>query len=190
MSYYKKIVGERIYLSPRGASEEENELFTKWLNDAEVTDYLAVSARVYNPLSEKDYLEKSAMSRGDRAFNIVELETDRLIGSVALNDIAWSDRTAELGIFIGEEDFRSHGYGTEAIRLILEYGFKYLDLHSVRLKVIAENERAHKCYLKCGFKDTGRSREELFVGGKYHDVISMDILEGEFEGGEMRNKVL
>ncbi len=50
------------------------------------------------------------------------------------------------------------------------------------------NERAHKCYLKCGFKDTGCSREEIFLNGKYYDKLHMDILENEFEGDYIRNK--
>ena len=56
----------------------------------------------------------------------------------------------------------------------------YLNLHSIRLDLLAINERAHKCYLKCGFKDTGKSREEIFLNGKYYDKLHMDILENEF----------
>ena len=48
--------------------------------------------------------------------------------------------------------------------------------------------RAHKCYLKCGFKDTGKSREAIFLNGKYYDKLHMDILENEFEGDYIRNK--
>ena len=95
-----------------------------------------------------------------------------------------------LGIFIGDENYRNKGYGTEAIRLILEFGFKYLNLHSIRLDFLAINERAHKCYLKCGFKDTGKSREQIFLNGKYYDRSHMDILEHEFQGDYIRNKVI
>ena len=55
-----------------------------------------------------------------------------------------------------------------------------------RLEV--NNERAHKCYLKCGFKDTGCSREAIFFNGKYYDRLHMDILENEFDGDHIRNK--
>ena len=100
----------------------------------------------------------------------------------------WIERSAVLGIFIGDDKYRNNGYGVEAINLLLEYGFKYLNLHSIRLSLLAINERAHKCYLKCGFKDTGRSREEIFLNGKYYDKLHMDILEHEFKGDYIRNK--
>ena len=50
------------------------------------------------------------------------------------------------------------------------------------------NERALKCYKKCGFKEIGSRRESAFLDGKYYDTIIMDILENEFEGDYIRNK--
>ena len=120
--------------------------------------------------------------------DIIDLNNDKLVGTIGLEHFNWIERSAVLGIFIGDEDYRSNGYGTESIKLLLEYGFKYLNLHSIRLDLLAVNERAHKCYLKCGFKDTGKSREEIFLNGKYYDKLHMDILEYEFEGDYIRNK--
>lgn len=79
-----------------------------------------------------------------------------MIGTLGLEHFNWISRSAVLGIFIGDEKYRSKGYGTEAINLLLEYGFKYLNFHNISLTLLEVNERAHKCYLKCGFKDTGR----------------------------------
>ena len=72
--------------------------------------------------------------------------------------------------------------------MILEYGFKYLNLHSIKLDLLSVNERAHKCYLKCGFKDTGVDRDAIYLNGKYYDKLHMDILENEFTGEYIRNK--
>lgn len=98
------------------------------------------------------------------------------------------NRTATLGIFIGNKKYLSKGYGTEAIRLILDYGFNYMNLHSVKLNLLSFNERALKCYKKCGFRETGKIRENRFINGKYYDTISMDILENEFTESYIRNK--
>ena len=188
MKYFKKLVGDRIYLAPKGSSEEEIEKFTEWMNDFQVTDYTGRTGQIMTYNGEKEFLENAAKETEHRGFNIVELSTDKLIGTVGLEHFNWIERSAVLGIFIGDKDFRSNGYGTEAIKLLLEYGFKYLNLHSIRLDLLSINERAHKCYLKCGFKDTGKSREEIFVNGKYYDKLHMDILENEFEGDYIRNK--
>ncbi len=188
MKYYKKLIGDRIYLSPKGASEDEIQKFTEWMNDFEVTDYTGRSGQIVTLIGEKEYLENSARESKNRNFNIIELNENKLIGTLGLEHINWIERSAVLGIFIGDKDFRSNGYGTEAINLLLEYGFKYLNLHSIRLSLLSINKRAHKCYKKCGFKDTGCSREEIFINGRYYDKLHMDILENEFEGDYIRNK--
>ncbi len=138
--------------------------------------------------AEKEYLENSSKNNENKTFDIIELSRHKLIGTVGLEHFNYTSRSAVLGIFIGDSDFRSNGYGTEAIKLLLEFGFKFLNLHSIRLDLLSVNERAHKCYLKCGFKDTGASREAIFINGKYYDKLHMDILESEFEGDYIRNK--
>lgn len=183
--YYKKIVGDRIYLSPRGNSEEEINKYTLWMNDFKVTDFTGRSGELINLESEKNYLGKPLK---DKTFSIITIKDDKLIGTVGLMDIDNINRSAELGIFIGEEEYRSNGYGSEAIKLILDYGFNYLNLHRIYLNLLSANERAHKCYIKCGFKDAGREREAVYLNGKYYDGILMDILKGEFEKEYIRNK--
>lgn len=184
MKYFKKLVGDRIYLSPR--SIEDAEKFTEWMNDFEVTDYTGRSGQIISLQGEKKYLEENY--NPEAVFSIITLDEDKLIGTVGLESIEKVHRTATLGIFIGDKDYLSKGYGTEAIRLILDYGFNYMNLHSIKLHLISFNERALKCYKKCGFKETGRIRENRFVNGNYYDTISMDILENEFTDSYIRNK--
>lgn len=188
MNYFKKILGDRIYLSPRSANLEDVEKFTYWLNDFGITDYLAKSNQVITLSSEKEWFEKSIAQSTEPSFFIVELDTNKLIGTISLIKIDYPNRSATLGIFIGDKEYHSKGYGTEAINLLLEFGFKYLNLHSIVLDLVSINERAHKSYLKCGFKDTGCTRECIFINGKYYDKLHMDILENEFTGDYIRNK--
>ncbi len=184
MKYFKKLVGDRIYLSPRNS--EDVEKFTEWLNDFETTDYTGRSAILTTLEGERKYLEEN--SNPEATFVMVTLKDDKMIGSVSLEHIDWINRTATLGIFIGDKEFRSKGYGTEAIRLILEYGFKYMNLYNIKLDLMEFNERALKCYKKCGFKEYGRRRKCKFINGKYYDSISMDILADEFTGDFIKNK--
>ena len=188
MKYFKKIIGDRIYLSPKSTYDGDIEKFTEWMNDFEITDYIGRTSEIVTLMGEKEYLENISKNRENKNFNIIDLNNDNLIGTIDLSKFNWVERSAVLGIFIGDKEFRNNGYGTEAINLLLEYGFKYLNLHSIRLNLISINERAHRCYLKCGFKDTGYSREQIFLNGKYYDKLYMDILEDEFKGEYIRNK--
>ncbi len=184
MKYFKKLIGDRIYLSPRNI--EDVEKFTEWLNDFETTDYLGKSRIVTTLYGEKKYLEENNSPEAN--FVIVTNDDNKMIGTVSLENINHINRCATLGIFIGDKDFRSKGYGTEAIKLILEYGFKYLNLKNIKLDLMEFNERALKCYKKCGFKEYGRRRKCKFVDGKYYDLIEMDILSEEFNEDCIRNK--
>lgn len=56
MKYYKKLIGNRIYLSPKGESEEEIQKFTEWMNDFEVTDYTGRSGQIVTLIGEKNIL--------------------------------------------------------------------------------------------------------------------------------------
>ena len=188
MKYFKKIVGERIYLAPRVAGEEEAEKFAEWLNEFKTTDYLGRSGAIITFQGEKEYLEKAEKDDKNYVFYIVAKDGDKLIGTIGLESIKNIERYATLGVFIGDKEFRNNGYGTEAIKLLLDYGFNYLNLHGVKLNVMAFNEIAIKCYEKCGFKKAGRVRESTFVNGKYYDVITMDILENEFKEDVIKNK--
>ena len=188
MQHFKKLVGDRIYLSPKSIEPEDIKKFTEWMNDFQITDFIEKSGELTTWAKEKEWLENVSQNNTNRNFDIIELESDKLIGTLGLENFNWISRSAVFGIFIGDKDFRSNGYGPEAIRLLLEYGFRYLNLHSIRLDLLSINERAHKCYLKCGFKDTGYTRDAIYVNGKYYDKLHMDILESEFKGDYIRNK--
>lgn len=184
MKYFKKLVGDRIYLSPRNS--EDIEKFTEWLNDFETTDYLGRSGAIITLDMEKKYLEDHIHE--EATFAIVTLDEDKLIGTVSIENINHINRNGTLGVFIGDKEYRNNGYGTEAIRLILEYGFKYLNLNNIKLDLMEFNERALACYKKCGFKEYGRRRKSHFINGKYYDTISMDILAEEYNGNYIKNK--
>ena len=178
MKYFKKIVGERLYLSP--INIEDVEKYTEWLNDLNVTINLSFSPYIFSLEREKEALEK--LSKEGYNFSIVSLSKDELIGSCGLSEVNHINRTAEAGIFIGDKNYWNKGYGTEAMNLLLDYAFNLLNLNSVFLRVHSFNKRAIKCYEKCGFKEIGMRREAYIVGNKKYDHIYMDILASEFNG--------
>ncbi len=183
MKYFKKLEGDRIYLSPRNSDDVEK--FTEWLNDFQVTDYTQRSANVMTLQAESEYLNNS---KEEYAMVIVTKDEDKMIGTVSIEQINFINRTGTLGIFIGDKDYRDKGYGTEAIKLILEYAFQYINLNNVMLTVMSYNDRAKRCYEKCGFKEFGRRHQSVYMDGKYYDTIYMEVLKENFECNNIRNK--
>ena len=86
-----------------------------------------------------------------------------------------------MGIVIGEKQYNGHGYGSEAIQLLLAFGFRELELNSLYLRVFDFNEGALKSYRKCGLIEEGRLREAYFRDGRFHDIVIMSMLSDEFE---------
>ena len=176
MRYFRKIIGERLYLSP--VNTDDAETYIKWMNDKAVAIYFGSYSSIVSSKNELKWLLEpgSDMQR----YAMVLLDGDIMIGCISLQNIDHRNRNAFLGIFIGEEERRSKGYGAEAIRLILDYGFKTLNLHNILLSVHADNPAGIACFKKAGFRESGRRREWIFKNGKYIDVIYMGMLEREF----------
>lgn len=82
---------------------------------------------------------------------------------------------------IGIKEYVGNGYSTEAIKTLQDFVFNRFNLNRLQLEVHDFNERAHRCYLKCGFKEEGRLREKNFINGRYSDTITMSILKREYE---------
>lgn len=138
MKYFRKIEGPRIYLSPVNADDVET--YTKWINNMPLSLGLGSASQSYSLLREKNVLEN--LAKENHNYAIVLQETDELLGNCSLFAINDVHRTAELGIFIGEETARKKGYGTEAIQLLTEYGFKILNLNNIMLKLYEFNHPA------------------------------------------------
>jgi len=173
------MVGERCYLSP--CAPEDAEKWAKWDNDLEVALPLGDEAYTPFPLQKSKEIVADVIRSQDHVFGIVDLETDELIGRCMLFDLDWVNRRAMLGIVIGEKAYWGQGYGQEAVRLLLDYGFNLLNLNSVMLGTFAFNQRALHCYERVGFKVIGRRRQARIVAGIKYDAILMDILADEYE---------
>jgi RimJ/RimL family protein N-acetyltransferase len=169
------MTGKKCYLSPIDINDVEK--FTEWLNDLEITKYLILYPQIISIENEKGYLEKLSK---EHIYSIIDIDNNELIGNCGYGDIDHLNQTAEVGIFIGNKKYWNKGYGTEALSLLLDYGFKALNLHNISLRVYSFNERARKSYEKTGFKIIGKKREALLRGEERYDIILMDILYDEF----------
>ncbi len=174
------IYGERVRL--RGVEREDLPHFVRWLNDPEVRRGLTL----YRPLSlaeEEEWfrsLMKQPPDERSLAIEVREGDSWRLIGNSSLMNIDWRNRSAEVGLFIGEKRYWGRGYGTEVLRLWLRHGFETLNLNRIYLRVYANNPRAVHVYENIGFVLEGRLRQALYQDGKYHDILLMSVLRSEW----------
>ena len=173
--YFKKLVGKKCYLSPIDTNDAE--IFTEWLNDLELTQYLSMYPHIISLQGEKEILEKLAREHN---YSIVDIGTNKLLGNCGFLHIDNVNQTGEVGIFIGSKNNWNKGYGTDALCLLLDFGFKVLNLHNISLRVVSYNPRAKKVYEKIGFKTIGKMRECILLDKERHDMIYMDILYKDF----------
>jgi RimJ/RimL family protein N-acetyltransferase len=174
--YFKKIIGKKCYLSPMNSDDAEK--ITEWLNDLDMTINIEYYNKNINTENEKDILK---IISKDHYYSIIDNETNEIIGCCNFKkSMDHINQTAEIGMFIGNKNYWSKGYGSEALVLLLDYGFKALNLNNVMLWVFSYNERAIKCYEKVGFKIIGRRREAVRRENKIYDIVYMDILNREF----------
>lgn len=121
------------------------------------------------------------LGRGGRNGTSFAIEVEGLyIGGCALFNFDHVARRCELGITIGDKNYWGQGYGTDTVRVLLDYAFRHHNLHRVYLTVNSTNPRAIGAYRRCGFVEEGRLRAHMWSNGQYIDLVQMGILREEW----------
>ncbi len=167
--------GLHVVLRPLGTGDLRR--CVKWFSDPQVTQFLGRAGPV--TLAEEERWYHDYVRRGDEQIFAIEIQ-GRHVGNLGLHKVDRVHRKADLGIVIGETTYWSHGYGTDALRTALRYGFGPLGLNKVSLDVLEGNLRAIRSYEKCGFVREGIHREDVYKDGRFLNVIRMSILSREF----------
>lgn len=174
------ITGDRVRL--RHVEKGDLSRFVEWLNDPEVTQGLSF----HTPLSmaeEENWFEEMLEGPSEERSLCIEAKKSdewQLIGNSGFFNIDWRNRSAELGLFIGDKTYWGKGYGTEVVELLLQHGFGTLNLHRIFLRVFEDNPRAIRFYEKAGFIHEGRLRQAEYHNGQFHDVLFMSMLRPEW----------
>jgi|WetSurMetagenome_2_1015567.scaffolds.fasta_scaffold20683_5 RimJ/RimL family protein N-acetyltransferase len=169
------------------------EAFARWNQDSEYFRLLdSDPAHLWSAKKMKEWFEKDLDSAlpNNLLFSIRTLAEDKLIGFIAFDGLNWTNRDTFVAIGIGEQDYWSKGYGSDAMRVMLRYGFTELNLHRISLTVFEQNPRGIRSYEKCGFKLEGRIRDFLLRDGQRSDMLHMGILHSEWDSLEQEwNKI-
>lgn len=181
------LYGKRIRL--RAAEKEDIPTFLRWVNDPDVTENLLL----VSPMSryEEEQWYESMMKRpASEHVMVIEVNTQSSdenyhpIGTCQFLNIDWRNRSAEVGIMIGEKSYWDRGFGSESMRLLLAHGFGILNLHRIWLQVYSKNIRGIRAYEKAGFTYEGNFRQAHYQDGRYYDVHLMSVLKDEWQDEE------
>jgi len=167
------LLGERVVLTE--VRLEDSELLYQWVNDA-VTMRLNAP---YSPLalaSHKGWFENIGRDPSRVIFAIRKEPKGQVIGTVQLFDIHRVHRTSEMSIRIGADSDRGHGYGTDALRCLIDFAWRDLNLQRIWLRVFATNDRAIKAYNRAGFQIEGTMKRACWIDGRWTDEHVMAIL--------------
>jgi len=147
----------------------------QWMNDPVL---MRVLDRVHVITAEEhEAWFQGLASRHDCMYFAIELAADcRHIGNVWLWAIDERHRRAEVRIVIGDPDATGHGWGTDALRMVVEEAFRRMALHKLYAYVLAINPRAERAFVNAGFTQVGRLRDDRWSDDRFVDVLVFECL--------------
>ncbi len=172
------ISGERIDL--RTVEKDDIEFLKSNINDPKVRKDLG-QYRPYNRDKEEEFVENISSGKEDQVHLLItDSEDGERIGVISLFEINKKSGNAEIGLWITPEH-QEEGFGTEATKLIVKYGFDELRMHRLSARVFDDNPKSINIWEKLNFKKEGIIREGSFKDGKYVNVLIYGILKKEWK---------
>ena len=172
------VAGKTINLRPLEESDV-NGPYAHWLNNPEVCRFNSHARFPTPPTDLLKYIKSSKVNSSLLVFAICHKRTGRHLGNISLQNINYIDRSAEIAVIIGEKRYWHKGIGSEAWGLVLQYGFKVLNLHRLYCGLAAGNTAMLKLAQKFSMKLEGRRRQAFFKNGQYDDILEFGILKDE-----------
>jgi RimJ/RimL family protein N-acetyltransferase len=170
--------GKRVHLRP--PTKDDIPSFLRWMNDQEVTQYLASFLPV-TEADETEWFDRLQKSKNENiVLVLVDVKSGNTIGVMGLHQISWKDRRATTGAVIGEKAYWGKGYGSEAKMLFLDYAFNILNLRKICSQVLGFNGRSQAYSKKCGYKVEAVLKRHIFKNGEYHDLIHMAVFKEDW----------
>lgn len=173
--------GDVVYLTTLDRANMEPA--RRWINDPDVNTWLFNGHIPVSEAAEVAFYDSAERREADRSgfmFEIHVADDGRYIGNCGLEDVDLIHRHAEVSILIGDLAEQNKGFGRDAIRTLLRFGFETLGLHTITISHMAPNERAGHRYRSIGFSEVGVLRHHTFLRGEWVDESVLDMLESEW----------
>ena len=168
------LTGEKIRL--RLMNTDDTEQIVRWRNNPRVRNNF-IYQKPFTKEGHENWVRTMVDTGKVVQFIIEDLDDGQPVGSVYFRDIDMDHAKAEYGIFIGEDSAVGKGFGSEAARLAVAYGFEELRLHKIFLRVFADNAGAIRSYEKAGFVKEGHFKDDVCIDGRFKDLVFMAIIK-------------
>ena len=175
-----QIDGDRIIIRKLGQRDAPD--IYRNIKDKDIAKWTLIIPQPYYPEHAKRFIRLRTYNWKEKtsyAFGIVLRQSGEVIGVVDLSPVNWPNRNAELGCWLGKR-YWGKGYMSEAVNLILKFGFGELKLHRIYAWVFEGNIGSQKMLEKTGFKPEGLLRHSQYKRRRWHNELVYGILRGEF----------
>lgn len=168
---------ESIYL--RAVEPEDLDILYKWENDSR----LWIHGNTLSPYSKytlRQYLEEAQQydifQSNQLRMVICRQEDEAIMGAIDIYDVDAHSRRAGVGVLVDEE-FRNKGYGLQALNLLKQYCFDFLNLHQLYAHISVENKISLELFKKAGYRDVGILKDWIHALDGYEDVVLVQLLD-------------
>ena len=175
------LVSERISL--HGLRPEDllpDAPYYAWLEDLSLDAFTEHSMFPNSVARMRDYYEEATRNNTRVLLGIYDNASDSHIGNITLQQINWVNRSASVAYLIGERSFEGRGIATEAVRMVMYYGFNRLNLERLHAGVSARHAASRRVLEKSGMRAEGRLRGALLRNGERTDVMLFGGLRDEW----------
>ena len=168
-----RIYGEQVYLRP--ITEEDTDDIIRWRNSEAVRPYF-IYQQPFTREGHLKWLKNMIYSGKGYQFIVCQIEDDKPIGSAYFRDYDKEHNKIEYGMFLGENNVKGKGIGTEIFKLSLQFAFEVLDVHKVYSRVFADNAICLRSCEKAGIEREGVFVDDVCINGVYKDVVMLGII--------------
>ena len=169
----------KIYLITLPKSELSKVLI--WKNDVNLARLLVASEQPVSIENVKIWYESTTADPNQVLLGIYNFVNKSLIGIARLMFIDYQHKTAEIGLYLGDESIRGRGFGKSSVNELIQHAFLGMGLERLYLRVLDSNKAAQRCYLSCGFKQEGIYRKHVLINGERKDMLLMGLLREEYQ---------
>ncbi len=168
------ISGEKIVL--RAVEEKDNAMLLSMINDPDTEIMLGGSSWPVSETEQSKWFEYQGRNQAVLRCIVALQDDGKAIGTIVLSDIDMKNATGQIHIKLSKDGGRGKGYGTDAVKTMIQYAFEELRLNCIYANILSYNEPSIRLFEHCGFKRDGVLRQRVFKKGNFVDMLSYSIV--------------